>query len=250
MANLTVEVGNFAPASHTPKDSATALAFADFYRSAKYDAVALSSRETGFGFDLWRQAASDGLPVLAANVFRPGEKRSFLARMLGGKPKDEPVFQPCLIREDRGQKLGVIGFVSPSAWAAFKDSTGAFIYQSPYEMDDLFRRSAKRCDHLTVIGEFSDQEADSLARAFPEIDMIVSSAIRTDAPRTVGETVLVGTVIRGSNANFVDLLPAASDTAAFYQNTRAVLDASVPEDSTILQMLSSAKQRISQAGQK
>ena len=233
-----MDVGNFAPVGHTPKDSATALAFADFYRTAKYDAVALSSRETGFGFELWRNAARDGLPVLAANVFVPATgKRPFFARLFGGKAKNEPAFRQCLIRDDRGQKLGVIGFVSPSAWAAFKDTTSAFVYQSPFEMDDLIRRSAKRCDHLTVIGEFTDTEADSLAHAFPEINMIVSSAIRTDAPRTVGETVLVGTVARGSNANFVDLLPAASDTAAFFSNTRSVLDASVAEDSTIVHLI-------------
>lgn len=244
-----MEVGNFSPVGHSPKDSATALAFADFYRQTNYDAVALSSRETGFGFEMWRNAAEEGLPVLAANVFVPAQgKRSFFARLFGGKPKDTPVFQQCLIREDHGQKLGVIGFISPSAWKAFKDTSGTFIYESPFEMDVLFRRSAKRCDHLTVIGEFNQQEADSLARAFPEIDMIVSSAIRTDAPTTVGETVLVGTVSRGSNANFVDLLPVETDTSVIFANTRAVLDAKVPEDSTILNLLSSAKKRISQAG--
>jgi len=246
-----VEVGNFAPAGHTPRDSATALAFADFYRTANYDAVALSSRETGFGFEMWRKAAEEGLPILAANVFLPAtEKRSFLARLFGGKPKAKPALQQCLIREDHGQKLGVIGFVSPSAWKAVTDTSAMFLYESPFEMDDLIRRSAKRCDHLTVIGEFTDKEADSLARKFSDIDMIVSSAIRTDAPTTVGKTVVVGTIMRGSNANFVDLLPAVSDTSSFYQNTRAVLDANVPEDSTILELLSSAKQRISQAGKK
>lgn len=244
-----MEVGNFAPAGHTPKDSATALAFADFYRTANYDAIALSSRETGFGFEMWRKAAEEGLPVLAANVFLPASgKRSFFGKLFGGKPKATPAFQQCLIREDRGQKLGVIGFVAPMAWKAFKDTSGAYIYQSPFEMDDLIRRSAKRCDHLTVIGEFTDKEADSLARAFPEIGMIASSSIRTDAPTTVGKTVLVGTVIRGSNANFVDLLPVVSDSGAFYANNRAVLDGSVPEDSTILNLISSAKQRINQAG--
>ncbi|MBU0509920.1 hypothetical protein KKH27_13945 [bacterium] len=221
-----------------------AITFTDFYRAMDYDAIGLSSRETAFGLEMWRTVAESGAPILAANVFLPNTgKRPFFSRLFGGKPKDRPIFRQCVIREDHGQKLAVIGFLSPSAWAAMKDTSVAYIYKSPFEMDRLIQQSAKTCDHLTVVGEFNQQEADSLARTFPVIDMIVSSALRSDQPSTVGRTVLVGTIARGNNANFIDLLPMSSDTAASFADVRQMLDGSIPEDTTIVNLLAGAKKR-------
>jgi len=250
VANLTVEAGNFAPVARSPQDSVKALAFADFYRKMDYDAVGLSSSETAHGFAMWQDLEDQGLPVVAANIFTPPtKKKSFFARIFGGS-HEEPVFRQSVIREDHGERLGVIGFVSEKAWKALPDSGAGFIFRSPYEMETLVRRTASHSDHLTVVGEFSQREADSLARRYPEIDLIVSSGIYTEHPITEGKTVIVGSVARGNNGNYVELLPATEDTTANFVNEVKALDGSVPEDTAIAKLLTDAKQRIDEAGRR
>ncbi len=223
------------------------MAFADFYRKMDYDAVGLSSSETSHGLTMWRDVAEQGLPVVAANIFESSSGKSFLSRIFGGNG-EKPVFEQFIIREDHGQRLGVIGFLSPTAWKALPDSGAGLVYKSPFEMAKLVRKADRKCDHLTIVGEFTSAEADSLARAFPEVDVIISSAIRNDNAVTVGNTVIVGSTARGNNVNYVDLLPSSSDSLQYITKTLA-LDGSVPEDSTVARLLIDAKDRISSAGQ-
>ncbi len=228
--NLTVDAGNFAPATAAPGDSIKTLAFVEFYRRYGYDAVGLSNREIARGLSLWRKAAAEGLPVVAANVFQNAHSL-------------KPVFQPYVIRKEQGRKLGVIGFVSASAWKAKRDTAAVERWESPFAMGKLVHKVAKKSDWLTVIGEFTLHEADSLVKAFPEIDLVVTSGVRTDQPTRAGHSLIIGTQAKGSFANFLDLTRAPTDSLE-YSNRSQVLDESVPIDSSEVQMLTETNNRV------
>ena len=238
MANLTVEAGNFVPATTQPGDSLKALAFLDFYRRYHYDAVGLSARETKYSLTFWHRAAAEGVPVVAANLFT-GQRGSKPALF----PIEKPLFAQSVIRRDNGRTLGVIGFVSASAWKARRDTLAAVTWVSPLEMGDLVRRVAQQTDWLTVTGEFSVQEADSLVTAFPEIDCVVTTGIRTDQPLRVGRSLVIGTQAKGSFANYVDLSRMTADSLE-YLNRSQVLDDSVPVDSLEAQSLTETSNQV------
>jgi 2',3'-cyclic-nucleotide 2'-phosphodiesterase (5'-nucleotidase family) len=237
-----VEAGNFAPAGKAPNDSLKALAISNFYRRMKYDAVGLSSRETAYGFDFWRDLAKDSLPVLAANVFTDAKAKKPLFK--GWKSSRIKSNGQYLIKEDHGERLGVISFVSATAWKARRDTTVALTWKSPFEFGKEIKKLRKKCDELVVVGEFSLQEADSFARVFPMVNLIVSSGIRTDQMSKQGATMIVGSSARGNFANYVEWNGAPQDTTQNYVNKSQVLDSSVPEDTTWTKAITQVNEQI------
>lgn len=209
-------------------------ALLDFYRMENYDALTLSSREVRQGFDLWEQAAKEGAPIVVANLFSDTR----------GK---KPVFKQSVLKKEQGDKLAVIGFLSASAWGARQDTSGKYRYQDPLVMTKLIKKVAQKSDHLTVIGEFSAAEADTLVSRFPEIDLVVSSGIKSaERARTVGHSVIIGSNNRGYYANYVDFALESADSTTFVPNTQT-LDESIPLDSTMQQFVNTVNENIKSA---
>ena len=210
LANLTVEAGNFTPLTKTRADSMKAVAMLGFFQMEKYDAVTLSSRETQRGLTMWEQAAQNGAPIVVANVFKDRRAKT-------------PVFEPYVIKEDGGRKLAVIGFMAESAWKSFLDTTESYIYKSPLLMGKVIKKVAKKSDHLTVIGEFTTAEAETLVSHFPEIDLVVTSGIKSaERARQVGNAVIIGSANRGYYGNFIDFTLDSSDSTGFGPETKTL----------------------------
>jgi 2',3'-cyclic-nucleotide 2'-phosphodiesterase (5'-nucleotidase family) len=180
---------------------------------------------------MWKEAARDGVPVLAANLFKD-------------KKGKKPVFKPFVIKEDHGSRFGVIGFVSESAWRARTDTTDGVFFRSPFMQAKIIRQVAKKCDHLTVLGEFNSLEADSLIRLFPEINVVVASGVRADQVTKTGNSLIVGSSTRGNYGTYVDWKYTPADTALTYVNKQQVLDPTIPEDSTVVRLLGQMNEKI------
>jgi 2',3'-cyclic-nucleotide 2'-phosphodiesterase (5'-nucleotidase family) len=234
VANLLVDAGNFAPLTKTATDSIKLRALLDFYRSQAYDALTLSTREVQLGLAPWEQAEKEHTPIVVANLYR-------------GKHGKKLLFKPYVIKKDHGHQLGVIGFLSESAWKARRDTTLDASIQSPLAMGKLIKKVAKKSDHLTVIGDFTPAETDTLAKHFPVIDLIVSSGIKSaERARTVGNTVIIGSGSRGYFANYIDFAFNPADTVRF-RPTAQSLDESLPVDSTVLKFVTQVSETIKSA---
>jgi len=234
VANLLVDAGNFAPLTKSATDSIKLRALLDFYRSQGYDAVTLSSREVKLGLTPWERAKAEHTPIVVANLYR-------------GRHGQKLLFKPYVIKQDQGHRLGVIGFLSESAWKARRDSTLDASIQPPLAMGKLIQKVAKKSDHLTVMGDFTPAETDTLAKHFPEIDLIVSSGIKSaERARTVGNTVIIGSATRGYFANYIDFAVNPADTMRFHANAQS-LDESVPVDSTVLNFVTHVNETIKSA---
>jgi len=240
VANLTVEAGDFCPATQTYSDTLRVQTFIEFYRLLGYDAVALGAKEIAFGFGTWKDAVKHGVPVLAANVFKRGNVLTYPqpdeALLDASRTSPRGFNGQYYVRNDHGYRLGVIGFVSRSAWKARKDTLAALTFKSPFEMQDLVEEVAGNCDHLTVLGEFTLQEAESLARVMPEINLIVASNIKIDQQQKQGRTVIIGLPPRGNNGNYLEWNLANRDSVEVLSKTVS-LDTGAKEDSTIAGML-------------
>lgn len=234
-----MEAGNFAPPAKTQADKIKAKAFLDFYRMDKYDAVGLSSREISLGMNMWLDAKGQGYPIVVGNLFTD-------------KKGKKPAFQQFLVKKDHGYRLGVLGLVSPSAWKAVpKDSTANLTYVSPFECKKLIKLAAHRSDHLTVIGEFTRAEAESLIHVFPEINMVVTSASDNNGQSIpVGKSVIVGSQSRGYFGNYVDWHLAKQDTLNPFILTTATLDGTNGEDTLMTKLISAANELIKNPNKK
>lgn len=225
--------------SKTPADKIKAKTFLDFYRMDKYDAVALSSREISLGMKLWLEAKEQGYPLVIGNLFKD-------------KKGKKPAFEQFLVKKDHDYRLGVVGFISPSAWKALpKDSTADLTYVSPYECKKLMKLAAHRSDHLTVIGEFTQAEAESLIHTFPEINMVVTSSNDNNGRSIpVGKSVIVGSQSRGYFGNYVDWHLAKTDTINPFILTTATLDGTNGEDTLMTKLISAANELIKNPNKK
>jgi hypothetical protein len=218
--------------------------YLDFYKYVHYDGVGLSSRETAMGISQWEDFDKQGYPILAANLFVEA-KGGFLHL----SKVQKPLFKQYLIKQDHGERLGVIAFVSDAAWkAAAKDSTQKVIYQSPFACGKLIKKVAKQCDHLTVTGEFTKPEVDSLVRVFPEIKLVLTSSTdNAGMAIPVGKSaVVIGSGTRGYTGNYVDWNFSKPDTVNPYTPANLSLDGAHGEDTLMLKLISAANVLISQ----
>jgi len=208
-----------------------AVAMLGFFQMEHYDAVTLSSRETQRGFAMWEQAAQGGAPIVVANLFK--DPRGKL-----------PVFTPHVIKKDGGRNLAVIGLISESAWNSRADTSATYVFKSPLAMGRVIKRVAKKSDHLTVLGEFTTAEADTLVSHFPEIDLVVSSGIKSaERARLVGNSVIIGSANRGYYGNYIDFSLDSSDSTHFHPEIKT-LDESIPVDTAVQNFVNSVNQQI------
>jgi 2',3'-cyclic-nucleotide 2'-phosphodiesterase (5'-nucleotidase family) len=232
---LTVDAGSFSPAGQSVVDSVKARAAAEIFRRIGYDGIALSGRELAFGLQLWQNLARDSVPILAANLFVDAQGNTPVF------PSSFRLFKRC------GRKMGVLGLVSDSAWTARIDTQTAIIFRSPFLMLAQIRKAAGKCDHLTVLGEFTFAEAESLAHAVPEISTIVSSGLRYDNTEQIGRTVIIGAAPRGGTASFIEWYFADDEIKPHFGSRAIALLDVVPSDSTITRLVGQIGERVQQA---
>jgi hypothetical protein len=231
LLTIIVDAGNFSPPGTTVADSVKARATAEILRMIGYDGMALGSREMALGVGMWLQAAHDSLPILAANLFADDRFRRPL------------LSTPFVVKRHAGQNIVIMGLVSDSAWKTCPDCRSVF-WKDPFRMISELRKAAGKGDFLTVIGEFTHAEAESLARAAPEISMIVSSGLVYDEGELVSRSVLAGTTPHGLNANVVDCFrPQRGQPPHFVSHVQS-LDESVGFKLNVLNEVRRIDQRI------
>jgi hypothetical protein len=231
LPTILVDAGDFSPLGTTVVDSVKARATAEILCKIGYDGMALGSQELAFGVGMWRQAARDSLPILAANLFADDRFRRPLFSLL------------YVVKKRAGYNIVIVGLVSDSAWKACPDSHTVF-WKDPFRMIPELRKAAGKGDLLTVIGEFTHAEAESLAHAVPDIAVIISSGLAYDDGELLDRTVLMGTSPRGLNANFVDWFePRRRELPHFVSHAQA-LDENVGFKQTIQDEIERMAQRV------
>jgi 2',3'-cyclic-nucleotide 2'-phosphodiesterase (5'-nucleotidase family) len=238
---VRVDAGNFAPPGVMRADSLKLELLMDFFRHSGYDAVTLASREMSFGLEIWRTLEKRHAPVLAANLFADAKMNKPLFG--GWKEKNRRSNGQVMIRQERGGRVGLIGFVSDAAWRARRDTAAAVTFRSPWDCGELVRKARGQCDVLLLSGEFSRQEAESLAAAFPETDLIITSGVRADQLWHHGRTAIVGVPSRGYVANYLQWDPLLADSLHPLLNKSQVLDSTVRSDAEWARKVSQTKLR-------
>lgn len=217
VATVTVEAGNFATLVNDAEYNQRSNLLMQFYRDEHYDAVAIGQQELNSPLSVWQAAAEGGLPIVCANLF-------------AGQREKTPVFEPYRWYERAGLRMAVVGLVMPRSLQASPDSASLRV-DSPYEMKKFFKKLMKRTDHLTLIGDFNAEEADSLAHTYPFVNVIVSSNGAITATRTTGSTVISSCGAKGYYGEYVQMqLPDSKADSVDYRSVRETLDVKIPAD--------------------
>lgn len=210
-----VEAGNFATLANDAEAVPRRDLMLDFYRDEHYDAVTLGEQELNNPISTWIAARDNGLPIIAANLFM-------------GERAKKPLFEPYKLYERGGVRMAVVGLVPERAIEKSPDSTEVKVV-SPYEQQKLMRKLNKRSDHMTIIGDFTIKEAESLAMAYPFVDLIVTSNPLVFKTMYFGKTALAACGGKGYYGDYLQMPVERSDSTDV-RTIRETLDVKVPAD--------------------
>jgi len=214
---VTVEAGNFATLANDAEYNQRSNLLTQFYRDEHYDAIALGQQELNSPLMVWQGAVEKGLPVVCANLY-------------AGSRAKTPIFEPYRWYERAGLRMAVVGLVMPRSLKDSPDSLSVRL-DSPYEMQKFFKKLMKRTDHLTLIGDFNNEEADSLVHTYPFVNLIISSNGAVSTTRTKGNTVISACGAKGYFGDYVQMqLPESKSDSVKYSSVRETLDVKIPAD--------------------
>ncbi|MBU1706543.1 hypothetical protein KKB28_01345, partial [bacterium] len=219
-ASLIVDIGNFADRRGARGSSYKNSVLAAYYKALEYDAIGIGKNELGMGVDsLISFVEREQLPVICAN--------------LCDLKTHKPIFQPYLIKQDHNIRLGVVGLLSTALTTAMGSDTSHYEIRSAYTYAKRWiRKAAKKSDHLTVIGDFGNDEIDSLLNRYPEIDLLLTlSSPKGDRPIEHGNSLVLGAQQKGYYGNYIEWTLASPDTVLPYQAKKTTLDTRFPNDS-------------------
>lgn len=226
LATLVVEAGNFAAKKGDSEFSPRKKLVVDFFQEQAYDAVALGQDELTSPLSEWISAADSGLPIVAANLY-------------GSKKSNKPLFEPYRMVERNDLTMAVVGLVPERAAVKSPDSASVRI-RSPYQMKKLFKKLEKKSDVISIIGDFTPQEAESLAKCYPNIDLILSPNAQAAKALQFGNVTVMGCGSKGYFGDYVDLNLAVHDSATA-KTVRETLDQAIPADTVYEKRVSSAQ---------
>ncbi len=221
-----MDAGNFATLAIDKEFEPRRDLLFSFYKEQNYDAITLGPQEMNSSLSVWKQASQDGLPIVCANLFE-------------GKRSKKPVFDAYRWTERAGVRMAVVGLIMERSVANSPDSAEVRV-ESPYKIQKLMRKVLKRSDYVTLIGDFTVKEADSLAQTYPEVNLIVSSNPALSNYFTVGTTVVAPCGAKGYYGEYIETSVARSDSAK-YEKVRETLDTKIPADTLY-------EKRVSQSG--
>lgn len=171
----------------------------------QYDAVNVGDHDLAAGVS-YLLNGRDGLPLLSSNLVAPDS--------------GEPVFQPYILRDIDGLRVGIIGLLNPQ-WVK-RDSVVA---NDPVDAAaKIVKELRGRCDLLIALSHLERTAEMRLTKKVPEIDVLISgghtgSPLRK--PQRKGRTVIVRTSKKGASLGQLDLW-LAPGFEALYDSSEAV----------------------------
>ena len=154
-----------------------------------YDAVAIGSGEFNFG--------------LAALRARTLQAHFLLLSANATSPVDE--IQPAAIYNAQGIRIAVIGLTSPDITGHPQNVKYVDVADTVRTLEDILPRVRDRADAIVLLTNVSRAEEQRIARAFPEIRLIIGAHEEAELPTRTGQTTIVGAGKFGKYAGKLDL---------------------------------------------
>jgi 2',3'-cyclic-nucleotide 2'-phosphodiesterase/3'-nucleotidase len=156
-----------------------------------YDAAAVSGNEFSFGIHpLEARAREANFPLLAANAESP------IAEI-----------QVAAIFNAQGVRIGIVGLTSEELMRTGHPKNVKYVdvADAVRTLDNVLPRLRDRVDCIVLLTNVTRAEEQRLARAFPEIRLIIGAHEEAELPVRIGQTTIVSAGKFGKYAGSLDL---------------------------------------------
>jgi len=154
-----------------------------------YDAVAVGSSEFGFG-----------IPALRA---RRRQAHFLFLSANATSPIDE--IQPAAIYNAQGIRIAVVGLTSEDITGHPQNLKYVDVADAVRTLEDFVPRIRNRADSIILLANLTPEEEQRIARAFPEIRLIIGGHEEAELPVRIGQTTIVGAGKFGKYVGKLDL---------------------------------------------
>jgi 2',3'-cyclic-nucleotide 2'-phosphodiesterase (5'-nucleotidase family) len=168
------------------------------YRDLHYDVLNIGKQEVWMGYETLKSMMDTvkGTEFVSANLINVHTKK--------------PLTKPTVMKDYGNMRVGIVGLLAESNFpkgSSLLDSTNLSIMPFMDAAKKYIPGLARKADAVVVLTDLGSGQIDTLVKAFPEIDLIISSgALRTgETPATIAKTRVVGTGAQGYSGHYVTL---------------------------------------------
>ncbi|RKU33248.1 hypothetical protein C6499_01845 [Candidatus Poribacteria bacterium] len=167
-------------------------------KEMEYAAFNVGPRDLLLGIEQLKYFSNtSGIPFLSANLFQ-GE---------------EGVFQPFVLHrvhlEDLQEQVAIVGVISQQFEIYAENASADLMLKAPEDvLRELIPQLSSECEFIVLLAHAAIDEAKALAKAFPQIDIIIVGDEQSEAlrePISVGDTVLLNPGIKGKALGMLDI---------------------------------------------
>jgi len=199
------------------------------YRKMGYDVVNVGDTDLMLGLQYLSSLQKHSpVPLLSAN--------------LKDKKTRKTVFEPYLLKEVEGLKVGIIGLISESIQPYVLDNKGNYFVEDPLKAAaDLINGALLNCDIIIALAHLDHPEIKSLAQNVPEISIIIGGDNRSymDA-KMINRSLWVQTDAFGFQVGRLDVRWVKGSSDFQYKNVLTVLHPEMKTDPQIEEMITSS----------
>jgi 2',3'-cyclic-nucleotide 2'-phosphodiesterase (5'-nucleotidase family) len=208
---LTVDAGNYVDRAGEKGGCSNKCAFMiNSYQDLSYDAMNLGKAEVWMGLETIRSlqdSAKHGTQFVSANLVE--------------KKNGKPVVKPYITKDYGNMKVAILGLLNESDFTSPATIDTNALRVLPYistarkYVSDLH----KSCSAVVVLADLSTPAIDSLVKAVPGIDLVISSGSLSsgETGTKIGKTRVIGTGSSGYNGHstVLEFNPSWKDSIAF-----------------------------------
>jgi len=164
------------------------------YEKMGYNALNIGDTDIGLGVEYLRNLQKRGkIPFLSAN--------------LKDRKTGRPVFNPYLIKDVGGAKIGIIGLLTPNIPSYLQKEMTNYLIEEPVKAAlNLVQGPMSHCSHIFALAHLTPSEIESLAKGVPDISIIIGGQDRSFVfPKKINRSIVVQTDAFGHHVGRMNL---------------------------------------------
>ena len=198
------------------------------YGKMGYDAVNIGDTDLVLGLQYLRTLQKHSpVPLLSTN--------------LKDKKTRKTVFEPYLVKEIHGLKVGIIGLMTQSVPPMLNEIRGYFVEDPAKAATDSINGALLDCDIIIALAHMDHSEIESFAQKVPKISIIIGGHNRSymDA-KMVNRSLWVQTDAFGFQIGRLDVRWVKGSSDFQYENVLTVLHPEMKADPQVEEMITSS----------
>ncbi|MBL0062478.1 MAG: hypothetical protein IPP40_13585 [bacterium] len=217
---LTVDAGNFVDKDGAKSGCSVKCKFLlTSYDELDYDVLNIARQEIAMGYETLTTLRDTSKSV------------EFVSANLMDVKKNRLMFEPYAIKDYGNMKVGVMGLIRDADFpptASVIDTNTMRVSSTREAADRYLPKLKNEVNSIVVLCELSSDDIDTLVKAHPYIDLVISSGALKSGETTIsiGNTRVVGVGSSGYNGHWAKLEynPAWGDSFAYADYKDALID--------------------------